>query len=392
MAVVKPTRPVYLDYAAATPVDPRVIEVMVSSLGIEGTFANSASRDHVLGWEAADVTETARVQVASLVGADPLEIYFTSGATESTNLAILGLAKALRQKGDLRRHIITSKTEHKAVLECVIELQRQGYEVSFITPNPDGSITSKMLASLIREDTFLVSIAEADSVVGTVNDIHNLSQICFERGVFFHSDCAQSAGFFTRDLHNSSISLVSLTPEKICGPKGVGALFINSGHNVPIAPLILGGGHERGLRSGTVATHQVAGMGRAFEIMAQEGKDEFLRLNNLRDYLKNELNTLAGVVVNGSEQNHLPSVLSVTFRGLDAHLLLSKLKTVAASTGSACNSKTLEPSYVLLSLGLSEDDAKATIRFSLGRFTTKKELDRVIAEIKEVVLKLGTYS
>ena len=376
-------RPVYLDYAAATPVDPRVIEEMVNCLKIEGNFANSASRDHVYGWEALDKVENARSKVADLVGASPLEIYFTSGATESSNLAILGLAKGLFKKGDLRRHLITTKIEHKAVLESCRVLESEGYKVTYLDTLPDGSVTPELLEKALSEDTFLVSIAEANSVVGTVNDIHALANLCQKREIYFHSDCAQSAGYFTHDLSHSAISLVSLTPEKICGPKGVGALFVNKEQDIPLSPLIVGGGQERGLRSGTVATHQVVGMGKAFEIMQKEGQSDFQRINGLREYLKNELSALDGVVINGSATHHLPSVLSVTFKGVEAHVLLSSLRTVAASTGSACNSKSLEPSYILLALGVNADDAKSTVRFSLGRFTTLEELQKVVAEIKE---------
>lgn len=376
-------RPVYLDYAAATPVDPRVIEEMVNCLKIEGNFANSASRDHVYGWEALDKVENARSKVADLVGASPLEIYFTSGATESSNLAILGLAKGLFKKGDLRRHLITTKIEHKAVLESCRVLESEGYKVTYLDTLPDGSVTPELLEKALSEDTFLVSIAEANSVVGTVNDIHALANLCQKREIYFHSDCAQSAGYFTHDLSHSAISLVSLTPEKICGPKGVGALFVNKEQDIPLSPLIVGGGQERGLRSGTVATHQVVGMGKAFEIMQKEGQSDFQRINGLREYLKNELSALDGVVINGSATHHLPSVLSVTFKVVEAHVLLSSLRTVAASTGSACNSKSLEPSYILLALGVNADDAKSTVRFSLGRFTTLEELQKVVAEIKE---------
>ncbi len=376
-------RPVYLDYAAATPVDPRVIEEMVNCLKIEGNFANSASRDHVYGWEALDKVENARSKVADLVGASPLEIYFTSGATESSNLAILGLAKGLFKKGDLRRHLITTKIEHKAVLESCRVLESEGYKVTYLDTLPDGSVTPELLEKALSEDTFLVSIAEANSVVGTVNDIHALANLCQKREIYFHSDCAQSAGYFTHDLSHSAISLVSLTPEKICGPKGVGALFVNKEQDIPLSPLIVGGGQERGLRSGTVATHQVVGMGKAFEIMQKEGQSDFQRINGLREYLKNELSALKGVVINGSDTHHLPSVLSVTFKSVEAHVLLASLRTLAASTGSACNSKSLEPSYILLALGVNEQDAKSTVRFSLGRFTTLEELQRVVAEIKE---------
>lgn len=377
--------PVYLDYAAATPVDGRVIKEMISCLSLEGTFANSAARDHVYGWQAADKVETARGQVAELVGASPLEITFTSGATESSNLAILGLARALKEQGDPRRHLITSLIEHKAVLECCRYLESHGYRVTWLTPLPDGSISPEQVAAALEEDTFLVSVAEANSVVGTISDVRAIAMVCKARGVYFHTDMAQSVGYTGQVLKDSAIALASLTPEKLCGPKGVGALYISRALKVPVAPLILGGGQERGLRSGTVATHQVAGMGKAFEIMLKEGKSDYARLNALRDKLKQGLSALGGVKVNGSEEHHLPGVLSVTFEGVEGRTLLPSLRGVAASTGSACSSASLTPSYVLKALGLSDADAFASVRLSLGRFTTEEEVDKVLDIFKKTL-------
>lgn len=388
MATKQPLMPVYLDYAAATPTDERVIKVMVDCLRLQGTFANSASRDHVYGWQAAEVVETARGKVADLCGCSPLEIIFTSGATESNNLAILGLAKGLREKGDPRRRVVTSMVEHKAVLQSCLELQAQGYDVDFIRPRPDGSIDVDLLKEHLTDDTFLVSISQANSVVGTVNDMHALASLCRQRGIYYHSDCAQSAGYERLELDDSDISMISLTCEKICGPKGVGALFVKRSQNVPLKPLILGGGQERGLRSGTVASHQVAAMGEAFAIMKKEGARDKERMLKLREHLKEELLSIEGSRYNGSPDHHLPGILSISFEGIEPTVFLPSLTEVAASTGSACNSQSLEPSYVLTAMGIDPGLARTTVRLSLGRFTTAEEIDRVIACFKQEIPKL----
>ena len=363
-------RPVYMDYAAATPLDPRVVKVMIDCLTLEGSFANPSSKDHVFGWEAAEAVENAREQVANLVGCSPLEITFTSGATESNNLAVIGLARGLRHKGDPRRHIVTSMVEHKAVLEGCEYLEKyEGYKVSYIKPHQDGSIDPELLASYLTEDTFLVSFCHGNSVLGTVNDIHALALLCKDKGIYFHTDCAQTAGWEKTDFANSAISMASLTPEKIYGPKGVGA-------------------QEKGLRGGTVATHQVAAMGKAFEIMAKDAKKDKERILKLREYLVNEIKTIDGAVINGSSTRHLPGIISASFAGIDGRMLLPSLSGIAASTGSACSSAELKPSYVLKAIGHSDELARASIRLSLGRFTTEQEVKQAADELKTKVAAL----
>lgn len=381
-------RPVYLDYAAATPTDPRVIEEMISCLRGDGAFANPHAKDHVYGWEAAEAVETARDRVASLIGATPLEIFFTSGATEANNLAILGLAQALAKKGDKRRTLITSKIEHKAVLEACELLQEQGYNVIYLTPHKDGIVDVPMLEKVFTEDVFLVSIAQANSVLGSVCDVHALASFCKDHGAYFHTDTAQSAGYITTDFDHSDVSLATLTSEKICGPKGVGALYIQRAQNVPLQAQIYGGGQENGLRGGTVPTHQVAGMGKAFEIIKEQGASDALRMNALRDKLIASLSKIEGCHINGSAIQHVPGILSVSFEDIDGKMLLPSLCNTACSTGSACSSADLKPSYILKGIGLSDELARASLRLSLGRFTTDEEIDIASADIASAVAKL----
>ncbi len=383
-----PKLPVYLDYAAATPVDPRVIEAMVHCLSRDGTFANPSSKDHVYGWQAAEAVENARGEIADLVGASPLEIVFTSGATESNNLAIMGLAKALREKGDKRRSIVTTLIEHKAVLEACEILEQEGYHVTYLAPRADGTVDAQLLAPALNDDVFLVSIAQGNSVTGAVSDMHALATLCRQQGIYYHSDCAQTIGYEKFDLDKSDISLVSLTPEKICGPKGVGALYINRAQQVPLAPMIVGGGQERGLRGGTVPTHQVVGMGKAFALMATEGKADKERLNALRSKLIALLQAGTDCRVNGSATHHLPHILSVTFPGIDGAMLLPSLRATACSSGSACSSADLKPSYVLTAMGLNDADARASLRLSVGRFTTEEDIERAAQDIIATVNKL----
>ena len=382
-------RPAYLDYAAATPCDPRVIKEMVSCLEIGGAFANPHSKDHAYGWEAAEKVEEARARVASLVGASPLEITFTSGATEANNLAILGLAKALRLQGDKRRRVITSQIEHKAVLEACDELEQEGYEVVRLRPQRDGAISVSQVEEALDGNTFLVSIAQANSVLGTVSDVHAIAKAARARGAFFHTDTAQSAGYARTDFDASQISMATLTSEKICGPKGVGALYVQRAQSVPLRPLIMGGGQEKGLRGGTVPTHEVAGMGMAFEIMEKEGAQDARRIGDLRKRLEDALRPIPGCIVNGSSDHRVPGILSVSFQGIDGRRLLPELSLrVAASAGSACSSSDLKPSYVLTAIGLPDDLARASLRLSLGRFTTEQEVDEAAAAIRQAVDKL----
>lgn len=382
------TRPVYLDYAAATPTDPRVIKEMVSCMGIEGAFANPHAKDHVYGWEAAEAVETARDRIASLIGASPLEIYFTSGATEANNLAVLGLADALLKRGDKRRTVITSSIEHKAVLEACELLQRRGYRVIYLPPRRDGITDVSMLESVFSDDVFLVSVAQANSVLGSVCDVHALASFCRSHGAFFHTDTAQSAGYVRTDFDKSDVSMATLTSEKICGPKGVGALYVQRSQNVPLEPQIYGGGQEKGLRGGTVPTHQAAGMGKAFEIMQKEGVSDAARMNELRNYLIGALSLIEGCHINGSTEHHVPGILSVSFEGIDGKMLLPSLTAVAASAGSACSSSELKPSYILKAVGLTDELAMASLRLSLGRFSTMEEMKTAAADIAATVARL----
>ncbi len=382
-------RPAYLDYAAATPCDPRVIKEMVSCLELGGAFANPHSKDHAYGWEAAEKVEEARARVAALVGASPLEITFTSGATEANNLAILGLARALRLKGDPRRRVITSMIEHKAVLEACDELEQEGYVIERLRPQSDGEIAPGQVEEALDDNTFLVSIAQANSVLGTVSDVHAIAKIARARGAFFHTDTAQSAGYVRTGFDKSEISMATLTSEKICGPKGVGALYVQRSQSVPLHALVMGGGQEKGLRGGTVPTHEVAGMGMAFEIMGKEGADDARRIADLRLRLEKAVAAIPGSIINGSPDHRVPGILSVSFRGIDGRRLLPELSTrVAASAGSACSSSDLRPSYVLTAIGLDDDVARASLRLSIGRFTTKEEVDTAAEAIAQAVEKL----
>lgn len=381
-------RPVYLDYAAATPTDPRVIEEMINCLKIDGAFANPHAKDHVYGWEAAEAVETARDRVASLIGASPLEIVFTSGATEANNLAIFGLAQALKAKGDKRHRVITSKIEHKAVLEACERLESLGYDVTYLTPHKDGTVDVELLKEHFDDDVFLVSIAQANSVLGSVCDVAALAAFCREHGAFFHTDTAQSAGYIKTDFGNNEVSLATLTSEKICGPKGVGALYIKRSQNIPLSAQILGGGQEKGMRGGTVPTHQVAGMGKAFEIMQSQGPEDARRMNALRERLIARISRIDGAIINGSLNHHVPGILSVSFENVEGAMLIPSLSKVAVSAGSACSSATLKPSYILTGIGLPEDLARASLRISLGRFTTESEIDIACDDIEQTVAKL----
>ncbi len=378
-------KPIYLDYAAATPTDPRVIKTMVDCMSIEGCFGNPHAKDHVYGWEAAEAVEQARDEVASLIGVSPLEITFTSGATESNNLAIFGLAMALKKQGDKRRHIITTKIEHKAILEACALLEEQGYRVTYLTPHRDGIVDVDLLKTVFDEDTFLVTIAQANSVLGSVCDVHALAAYTRDQGAFFHTDCAQSAGYIKTDFDNSDVSMATLTSEKVCGPKGIGALYVKRSQHIPLTAQIYGGGQEKGLRGGTVATHAVAGMGRAFAILQKEGAADAKRMNELRERLIEGILKIDGAVINGSSEHHVPGILSVSFEGINGRLLLPTLNGIAASAGSACASADLKPSYILTAIGHSDELARASIRLSLGRFTTAEEIDLAIKELQQKI-------
>lgn len=379
--------PIYLDYAATTPVDPRVAEKMMACLTMDGNFANPASRSHIYGWQAEEAVELARRQVADLVGADPREIVWTSGATESDNLAIKGVAYAYGERG---RHIVTSQIEHKAVIDSCRQLEREGYEVSYLQPQADGRITPEQLADAIRDDTILVTLMHVNNEIGVINDIAALGGVARERGVLFHVDAAQSTGKLAVDLKQLPVDLMSFSAHKSYGPKGVGALYVRRTAEVRIEALIHGGGHERGMRSGTLPTHQIVGMGEAFALAGAELSKETQRIEQLHKLLMQGLEGLDGVSLNGSATDRVPHNMNLAFSGVDGELLLLALRELAISTGSACTSAAVEPSYVLRGIGLSAELARSSIRLSLGRFTTEEDVTRASQILCHAVTRLRT--
>lgn len=376
--------PVYFDYAATTPVDPRVAEKMCSCLMLEGNFANPASKSHKYGWLAAEAVDIARNNIADLIGADSRDIIFTSGATESDNLAIIGLAKA--GSNGQRKKIITSAIEHKAILDSCKYVESLGYQVVYLVPPRDGIITPQMLAEVVDDNTLLVSLMQANNEIGVIQNIAELAKVAHEKGALFHSDCAQSAGKVEINVKKMPVDYLSLSAHKIYGPKGIGAFYMRPGTLKPEA-LIHGGGHEKGMRSGTLATHQIVGMGEAFAIAQKEMKTECKKMANLRDMLWQSLGSIEGVTVNGSMDSRLPTNLNVTFSGVNGEAFLLALKDLAISTGSACTSASLNPSYVLKALGLRDEDAHSSIRFSIGRFTTEEEILFAGELLKKVYLE-----
>jgi len=377
--------PVYFDYAATTPVDPRVAEVMMGCLTQEGVFGNPASRSHIYGWKAEEVVEKARRQVADLIGADPREIVWTSGATESDNLAIKGAALANRERG---RHIITSTIEHKAVLDCCRYLEQHDFEVTYLKPQADGLILPAQVEAAMRTDTVLVSLMHANNEIGTITDIRAIGQLCRQRGIIFHVDAAQSVGKLPIDLREVKVDLLSISAHKLYGPKGVGALYVRRRPAVVVESQMHGGGHERGLRSGTLATHQVAGMGAACALAREEMAFEADRILMFRKVFIDGVVDISGLSVNGSLGARLPGNLNLAFAGVDGESLLMALKDLALSSGSACMSASVEPSYVLRGIGVPDELAQASLRFSMGRFTTREEIDFAIESLKSVIPKL----
>ena len=371
---------VYLDYAATTPVDERVARKIAECLVAEGNFGNPASRSHVYGWQAEEAVEEARAQVARLINADPREIVWTSGATESDNLAIKGVAQ-----GASRRHVVTSAIEHKAVLDTCAYLEHHGFEVTYLVPGTDGIVTPEQVAGALRPDTLLVSLMHANNEIGTVNDVGAVAEVCRKQGVLMHVDAAQSAGKVDLDTRAMPIDLISLSGHKIYGPKGVGALYVRRDPPVRLNAQIHGGGHERGMRSGTLPTHQVVGMGAACDIMRREMAAENERILTLRRRLWSLLKQVPGAVLNGDGNRRLPGCLNVAFAGVDGETLLLALDDIAVSSGSACTSASVEPSYVLRALGLPDALAHASLRFSIGRYTTREEIDYAAGRVAEVV-------
>lgn len=383
-------RPIYLDYSSTTPVDPRVAEAMMDCLRLEGNFGNPASRSHMYGWQAEEAVETARGNVASLVNADPREIVWTSGATESNNLAIKGVAGFYGNKG---KHILTSKIEHKAVLDACRQLEREGFEVTYLDPEAGtGLIQPAMVEAALRDDTILVSLMHVNNEIGTITDIAAIGEITRARGILFHVDAAQSTGKIDIDLDTMKVDLMSFCAHKTYGPKGVGALFVRRKPRVRLEAQIHGGGHERGMRSGTLPTHQLVGMGEAFRIAKLEMHAEQERLRSLRDRLWAGFQDLEQVFVNGSLEQRIAGNLNVSFNLVEGESLIMALKDLAVSSGSACTSASLEPSYVLRALGLTDELAHSSIRFTTGRFTTEADIDYVIGHAKDAVNRLRDLS
>lgn len=380
---------IYLDYSATTPVDPRVAKKMTDCLTLDGNFGNPASRSHAFGWKAEEAVETARRQVADLINADPREIVWTSGATESDNLAIKGAANFYQKKG---KHIITSKIEHKAVLDTCRQLEREGFEVTYLDPNSDGLIEPAVVEEAIREDTILVSLMHVNNEIGTITDIQAIGEITRSKGVLFHVDGAQSAGKIDIDVAAAKVDLMSFSAHKAYGPKGIGALYVRRKPRVRLEAQMHGGGHERGMRSGTLPTHQIVGMGEAFRIAKEEMAAETERLQALRDRFMAGIADMEEVFLNGSKEQRVVGNLNVSFAFVEGESLLMSLKDLAVSSGSACTSASLEPSYVLRALGLNDELAHSSIRFSFGRFTTDEDVDRAVAQIRDAVGKLRELS
>ncbi len=381
--------PIYLDYSATCPVDPRVAEKMMQCLTMDGLFGNPASRSHRFGWQAEEAVDLARNQVAELIGADPREIVFTSGATESNNLAIKGVAHFYASKG---KHLITSKTEHKAVLDTCRQLEREGFEVTYLEPMPNGLFTLEMIENAMRDDTILVSLMHVNNEIGVIQDIKGLGELCRSRKILLHVDAAQSVGKVEIDVEAMKIDLLSLSAHKIYGPKGIGALYVRRKPRVRIEAQMHGGGHERGMRSGTLPTHQIVGMGEAFRIAKEEMVSEGERVMALRQRLWDGLKDIEAVYLNGDFEHRVCGNLNVSFAYVEGESLIMALKDLAVSSGSACTSASLEPSYVLRALGLNDELAHSSIRFSIGRFTTEEEIDYAVKLIRDSIGRLREMS
>ena len=381
--------PIYLDYSATTPVDPRVAEKMCACLTPDGNFGNPASRSHPFGWSAEEAVEQARAHVAALVNCDPKEIVWTSGATESDNLALKGAAHFYQKKG---RHVVTVKTEHKAVLDSCRQLEREGFEVTYLDPEPSGLLDLDRFESVLRKDTILASVMHVNNEIGVIQDIEKLGRICRERGVIFHVDAAQSTGKVPIDLERAQVDLMSFSAHKTYGPKGIGALYVRRKPRIRIEAQMHGGGHERGMRSGTLATHQCVGMGEAFRIAKEEMATENERVRALRDRLWAGLRDMEAVYLNGDLERRVAGNLNASFNFVEGESLIMALKDMAVSSGSACTSASLEPSYVLRALGREDELAHSSIRFTIGRFTTQEEIDYVVDKVRHQVDRLRELS
>ena len=381
--------PIYMDYASTTPVDPRVAKKISDHLTLDGNFGNPASRSHKFGWQAEEAVEEARSHVANLVNCDPREIVWTSGATEADNLAIKGIANFYQKNG---KHIITSKIEHKAVLDPCRQLERDGFEVTYLEPNEGCLITAEAISNAIREDTILISIMHINNELGTINDLDSIGTLAREKGIFFHVDAAQSTGKVAIDLTALPVDLMSFSAHKTYGPKGIGALFVRRKPRVRIEAQIHGGGHERGMRSGTLATHQIVGMGEAFRIAKEEMGADTKRVEALHNRFFESVSNIEEVYVNGDPDNKVSNILNISFAYVEGESLIMALKDIAVSSGSACTSASLEPSYVLRALGRKDELASSSIRFSFGRFTTDQEVDYTVSLINHAVERLRELS
>ena len=382
-----PHFPIYMDYSATTPIDPRVADKMIPYLREQ--FGNPASRSHMYGWTAEKAVEEARGYVAALVNADPREIIWTSGATESNNLAIKGAAQFYKTKG---KHIITVKTEHKSVLDTVRELERIGFEATYLEPQDNGLITVEQLAAAVRPDTILVSVMLVNNEIGVIQPIDEIGVFCRSKGIIFHCDAAQATGKVVIDLQKTKVDLMTFTAHKTYGPKGVGALYVCRKPRVRLEAQMHGGGHERGLRSGTLPTHQIVGMGEAFRIAKEEMDSEIGRIKALRDRLAKGLQEIEEVYINGDMEHRVPHNLNVSFNYVEGESLIMAIKDIAVSSGSACTSASLEPSYVLRALGRSDELAHSSIRFTIGRFSTEEDIDFAVNLLKSKVHKLRDLS
>jgi len=381
--------PIYLDYSATTPVDERVAQAMMDCLTKEGNFGNPASRSHTFGWDADKAVESARANVAALINANPKEIVWTSGATESNNLAIKGAAHFYKKNGN---HIITCKTEHKAVLDTCRQLEREGYEVTYMEPRDNGLVDLDDLKNTIRDDTVLISIMHVNNEIGVIQDIKAIGALARENKIIFHVDAAQSPGKVIVDVEDMNVDLMSMSAHKVYGPKGIGALYVRRKPRVRIEAQIHGGGHERGMRSGTLPTHQIVGMGEAFRIAMEEMASDNDRILMLRNRLLNGLNDMEEIYINGDLEQRIPGNLNVSFNYVEGESLIMALKDIAVSSGSACTSASLEPSYVLRALGRDDELAHSSIRFTIGRFTTVEEVDYAVDLIRNAVIKLRDLS
>ncbi len=381
--------PIYMDYSATTPVDERVAASMAKCLTIQGHFGNPASRSHPFGWNADELVEQARDNVANLIGANSKEIVWTSGATESDNLAIKGAAHFNAKKG---KHIVTLKTEHKAVLDTCRQLEREGFEVTYLDPLENGLLDMDAFKAALRDDTTVVSIMHVNNEIGVIQDIAAIGKITRERGIIFHVDAAQSPGKVAIDVNEMNVDLLSLCAHKVYGPKGIGALYVRRKPRVRLEAQIHGGGHERGMRSGTLPTHQIVGMGEAFRIAGEEMEEENKRLKKLRDRLWDGLSDMEEIYINGDLEQRIPGNLNVSFNFVEGESLIMSMKDIAVSSGSACTSASLEPSYVLRAIGRNDELAHSSIRFTIGRFTTEEEVDFTIKKTRDAVEKLRDLS